>query len=113
MRALGVRPPRFRFGVPEAVAVTLAVLELQRVDRAHALEERLGAVAEEEPDPLGRRHPEMKPALRADAHVPLQLLEIERLAAALALEEQPLAERSRGLGVTRGARALVLAEPHG
>ena len=55
----------------------------------------------------------MEPALRADALVPLDLLGVEGLAAAVALEEEPLAQGGRLPHVAQRAGRLVLPEPEG
>ncbi len=109
-----VGAPRAGLVLLQPVAVTLRILELQRVDGTHLRVERLPALVVEEESESGiGRKAEVVLAFRADREVPLDFLRVERLAAPLALEEQPLAERRRLL-VAHRPRALVLLEPdHG
>src|SRR5262249_22085513 len=86
---------------------------LQRVRRAHVLEEELVLLGvEEEAQPLLDREPEVELALRAHLPIALDLPEVERLAAPVALQEEPLAERGRGLRIARLTGSPRLLEPH-
>ena len=99
-------------GVAQPVAVLLAVAELQRVRRAQVrVELDVLLVVEEHPQPLGRRQPEVEAALRADLEVARELLVVEDLAAAVALDPEPFRDLALPPLPDLLGRAIFL-EPH-
>src|SRR5690606_4237578 len=93
----------------EAIAVTLRILELQRIQRLDVRADLLSRVGIEEPfEPLARTDPKVVIALRTDVEITLELRTVELTGAAGALHPQAFRHRAPPLlGVDTGRHQLV------
>jgi hypothetical protein len=103
---------RARDALLETLAIGFGVGELQGIDRDQ-VREVLGVVAsiEERFEPLRRAHPEMVGALRADIQVFLEILLVDELRAARALDPEALGDPAWLFGGRRRDWLPGLLEP--